>query len=398
MQLPAYQRDIVRQLKGRLAEERRFIQVITGPRQTGKTTAILQTLEDTSLPSIYGAADYPSVPDFNWIESRWNEARLKASAGRKVLLVLDEIQKISGWDETIKGFWDYDTRKGIPVQLVLLGSTALIMHAGLKESLAGRFELLTCTHWSWKECRDCFGWNLDQYIYFGGYPGAASLIDDQDRWAKYIRESLIETTISRDVLLLHRVEKPALLHQFFYLACEYAGQILSYNKMLGQLTDAGNTTTLAHYQSLLEEAFILRGVPKWTGTALRRRASSPKWIPLNTALITAISGRNLAEWRGDQRMWGRLVETAVGLHLINESSGKAYEVYYWRDRDREVDYVLKQGNALVGIEVKSGRKRKSSGMTAFKKKYNPQSLFIVGSGGIPVRDFLESAPETLFNL
>ena len=396
MQLPLYQRDIVRQLRRRLAEKRRFIQVITGPRQTGKTTAVLQTLQDTSYLSIYAAADYPSVPDVSWIESRWDEARLKASSGRKVVLVLDEIQKIKNWDETVKALWDADSREGIQVQLLLLGSTALIMQAGLKESLAGRFEVIPCTHWSWGECRDCFGWDLDQYIYFGGYPGAAPLIDDQDRWGRYIRESLIETTISRDVLLLHRVEKPALLHQLFYLACEYAGQILSYNKMLGQLSDAGNTTTLAHYQSLLEEAFIIRGLPKWTGSALRRRASSPKWLPLNTALITSISGKKFKEWREKPDMWGRLVETSVGIHLFNHSLDKAYNVYYWRDRDREVDYVIRQGNSLVGIEVKTGRKRRPSGLGTFKKRYKPQRIFIVGSGGLPLIEFLETHPDKLF--
>lgn len=397
MQLPAYQRDIVRRLRQRLGDERRFIQVITGPRQTGKTTAILQILKDLPLPAIYAAADSPAASDFGWIEAQWNAARLKVSKGQKVILVLDEIQKINRWDETIKSLWDNDTRENIPLQLVLLGSTALLMQAGLRESLAGRFELLPCTHWSWPECRDCFGWNLDQYIYFGGYPGGAPLIDDQERWANYVRESLIETTISRDVLFLHRVLKPALLHRLFYLACEYTGQILSYNKMLGQLTDAGNATTLAHYQSLLEEAFILRGLPKWTGTALRRRAASPKWIPLNTALVTAASGKSFDEWRNNHNIWGRLVETAVGAHLINKSFGKSYEVFYWRERDREVDYVLRRGASLIGIEVKSGRRStSSSGIKVFKKKYDPIRIFIVGSGGIPVAEFLEYNPETLF--
>lgn len=395
MQVPAYQRDIVRRLDRRLREKRRFIQVIVGPRQTGKTTAVLQVLESLPQPSVYAAADFPAPPGLEWIEAQWNAARLKLSSGKEVVLVLDEIQKINGWDETVKALWDYDSRKGHNLRVVLLGSTALLMQSGLRESLAGRFETIYCTHWSWPECRDCFGWNLDRYLYFGGYPGAAPLLGDQDRWANYVRESLIETTISRDVLLLNRVTKPALLHQLFFLACEYAGRILSYNKMLGQLADAGNATTLAHYQALLEEAFILRGLPKWTGTALRRRGSSPKWLPLNTALVTAVSGKGFKEWRENPALWGRLVETAVGAHLVNESLGRGHEVYYWRDRDREVDYVFKGRGKLVGIEVKSGgRSAGSSGLNAFKKNFNPDKLLIIGLGGIPLEEFFSSDPDS----
>ena len=397
MQLPDYKRDIVGQLKARLSEDRRFIQVINGPRQTGKTTAILQALIDLEIPSIYASADSPGIGSYEWIEAQWERARLEAAGKKKVILVLDEVQKIDRWDETVKGLWDTDTREDNPVHVVILGSAALLMQAGLRESLAGRFELLPCTHWSWRECRDCFGWHLDQYIYFGGYPGAARLIDDGERWAKYVRESLIETTISRDVLLLHRVQKPAMLHSLFYLACEYAAQVLSYNKMLGQLADAGNTTTLAHYKTLLEEAFILRGLPKWTGTAIRRRGSSPKWVPLNMALVTAPSGKSFGEWREDSHMWGRLVEAAVGAHLVNSSFGKNYEVYYWRERDREVDYVLRSGHSLVGIEVKTGRAAKAlSGMTSFKKKFSPVRTLLVGSGGMPVEEFLEHEVSRFF--
>ncbi len=396
MKLPAFQRDIVGHLKRRMGEKRRFIQVVTGPRQTGKTTAVLQVLRSLPVPSVYAAADSPAPPGVEWIEARWNEARLKSASGESAVLVLDEIQKINRWDEAVKALWDDDTREGRELRVVLLGSTALLMRSGLRESLAGRFETLYCTHWSWPECRACFGWNLEQYIYFGGYPGAAPLISDQERWMHYIRESLIETTISRDVLLLNRVTKPALLHQLFYLACEYAGRILSYNKILGQLADAGNATTLAHYQSLLEEAFILRGLPKWTGTALRRRASSPKWLPLNTALITAVSGMKYEEWRKNPDLWGRLVEAAVGGHLVNRSSGRGWEVYYWRQRDREVDYVISGAGKVTGIEVKSGRPQAgSSGLKAFKKAFPSARILMVGSGGIPLEEFFELDPASL---
>ena len=272
------------------------------------------------------------------------------------------------------------------------------MRAGLKESLAGRFEVLPCTHWSWKECRDCFHWTLDQYLYFGGYPGSAELIGDEARWARYIRESLIEPTISRDVLLLHRVEKPNLMHRLFHLACESAGQILSYNKMLGQLTDAGNTTTLAHYQRLLEQAYLLRGLPRWTGAAVGRRASSPKWTPLNTALITSISGRSFEDWRNSPDLWGRLVESAVGAHLVNSSFLLGSEVYYWRERNWEVDYVVKMGDKLVGIEVKTSRLASPSpGMAAFQRRFNPLRMLLVGGTGVPLEEFMELAPSRLFH-
>ncbi len=397
MQLPAYERDIVAKLRRRLAEKRLFIQVINGPRQSGKTTAILQVLESLHTPYVYASADDPGISGYGWIETHWEQARLKASGGKKVILVFDEIQKIHRWDEAVKSLWDADTRSACQIHVVLLGSASLLMQAGLKESLAGRFEIVPCTHWLWHECRDCFGWELDRYVYFGGYPGAVRLIGDQERWARYIRESLIETTISRDVLLLNRVEKPALLHQLFYLACEYAGQIFSYNKMLGQLTEAGNTTTLAHYQSLLEEAYLLRGLQKYCGTALRRRGSPPKWIPLNNAMITAISGKSFEEWRENRTLWGRLVENAVGAHLLNLSYGRNYEIYYWREHDCEVDFVVRSGDKLIAIEVKAGQPARSfSGIESFKKLFNPLRVLVVGSESLSVREFLESDIERYF--
>jgi predicted AAA+ superfamily ATPase len=241
---------------------------------------------------------------------------LKLQKQTQVILVLDEIQKISNWSIEIKRLWDEDTREGNNIHVVILGSSALLIQKGLSESLAGRFEIIRFSHWSWKECHDCFNWTLDQYIYFGGYPGAAYLVNDEERWVQYIRDSLIETAISKDILLLNRVEKPALLRQLFVLACEYGGQIVSYQKLLGQLTDAGNTTTLAHYQRLIESAFLIFGLPKWSGGSLRRRSSSPKWLPLNTALMTALANKGFHEWRNNPIIWGRLVEVAVGAYMV----------------------------------------------------------------------------------
>lgn len=389
MKLPVFKREVTKVIYKRLLEGSRFIQVITGPRQVGKTTAIQQVLLDLNVPYHYASADMPAPPPIEWISQQWEIARIKP--GGKVILVLDEVQKIADWSVEVKRLWDEDSYKGKNLQVVLLGSSALLMQKGLIESLAGRFEIIRVTHWLWKECQDCFNWPLDKYIYFGGYPGAAYLIDDEQRWAQYVRDSLIETAISKDIFLLNRVEKPALLRQLFVLACEYGGQILSYQKLLGQLTDAGNTTTLAHYQGLLESAFLIKGLSKWSGGALRRRGSSPKWIPLNNALITALSNLSFQEWRSNPQMWGRLVEVSVGSYLVNEGEKNGIKVYYWKQGNCEVDFVIQKGNKLVGIEVKSGRKREVlSGLELFKKKYKSVKTLLVGSYGIDFKEFLET--------
>ena len=397
MQLPEFKRDITSTITQRLEEKRNFIQVISGPRQVGKTTAIRQVLENIDMPYHYAAADFPAPPPMEWIVQQWDLCRRKAKDGKSVILVLDEVQKISNWSEEVKRLWDEDTRKDINLKVVLLGSSALLIQKGLTESLAGRFEIIRLGHWPWKECRDCFSWDIDRFIYFGGYPGSASLIDNEERWAQYVRDSLIETAISKDILLLNRVEKPALLRQLFVLACEYGGQILSYQKMLGQLADAGNTVTLAHYQRLLESAFLIKGLPKWSGGALRRRSSSPKWLPLNTALMTALANKSFKEWRFDPDMWGRLVEVSVGAHLVNEGIKHGIAAYYWRKGSNEVDFVLVKGADLIAIEVKSGKRHTSvPGLNLFAKKYKIKQSILIGSGGINIKDFLETPILELF--
>ena len=398
MQLPVFKRDITNIIGKRLREKRRFIQVITGPRQVGKTTAIQQVLQDIGIACHYAAADLPAPPAMQWIAQQWDLARMKLRDNGRAILALDEVQKVSHWSNEVKRLWDEDTRLGNNLQVVILGSSALLIQRGLNESLAGRFEVMQISHWSWKECRACFNWSLDTYIYFGGYPGAASLISDEKRWAQYIRDSLIETAISKDILLLNRVEKPALLRQLFVLSCEYGGQILSYQKILGQLVDAGNTTTLAHYQKLLESAFLIRGLPKWSGGVVRRRSSSPKWQPLNTALMTALANTSFKEWRSSPDAWGRLVEVAVGAYLINESIRDSIEVYYWRKGNYEVDFILRKNKKLLGIEVKTGKRHTSlSGLKAFVKKYSPDKVITVGTSGIEIEEFLEIPIRGLFD-
>jgi predicted AAA+ superfamily ATPase len=305
------------------------------------------------------------------------------------LLVLDEIQKIPAWSETIKRLWDEDTRKRVPLKVVLLGSAPLLVARGLSESLAGRFELLHLPHWSFAEMRDAFGWSLDEFVFYGGYPGAAPLIEEPARWSRYVADSLIETSIARDVLLLTRVDKPALLRRLFDLACRYSGQVLSYTKMLGQLQDAGNSTTLAHYLALLEGAGMVCGLPKYAGDVARSRGSSPKLQVLNTGLMSAASGVALAEARADREHWGRLVESAVGAHLANAAAAGDCEVFYWRERNREVDFVVKAGRRLSAIEVKSGRApHVHPGTAAFVDSFKVHRTLLVGGDGIALDEFL----------
>jgi len=388
-----FKRPIHGMLMERMSESRRFMQVLYGPRQTGKTTLAHQIMADLEIPSHYASADEPTLKDRTWIEQQWEIARLKVESAKNALFVMDEAQKIDGWSETVKRLWDEDTAKGLPLHVMLLGSSPLLVQRGLTESLAGRFEVIPVTHWSFAEMREAFDWGLDEYIFFGGYPGGADLINDQKRWSNYIKDALIETTISRDILLMTRVDKPALLRRLFELGCSYSGQILSYQKMLGQLQDAGNTTTLAHYLNLLEGAGLLAGLSKYAGQRVRQRGSSPKLLVLNTALMTAQSQLNLGEAKQDTDFWGRLVESAIGAALMNGLRGENIELFYWSSRNREVDFVLSRRKSLVALEVKSGRRKVTlPGIEAFSTEFRVTKKLLVGAQGIPVEDFLLTPP------
>lgn len=376
-------------LAARLAEPRRFLHVVAGPRQVGKSTLVQQVTGELSLPVRYASADEPTLRGADWISQQWEAARLEASGEAGAVLALDEIQKIPSWSETVKRLWDEDTRKKRPLKVVLLGSAPLLMAQGLTESLAGRFETLRLPHWSLAEMRAAFGWSLEQYLYFGGYPGAAPLIVDPGRWARYIADSLIETSIARDVLLLTRVDKPALLRRLFELACRYSGQVLSYTKMIGQLQDAGNTTTLAHYLDLLAGAGMVCGLPKYASDTARSRGSSPKLQVLNTALMTVMSGVSPEEACSDREFRGRLIESAVGAHLANAAAVGECAVYYWRDRGQEVDFVVRARSGLTAIEVKSGRAPQAHpGTAALTAAFKVTRTLLVGDDGIPVEEFL----------
>ncbi len=393
---PVFKRDLFPVVLKRLREPRRFLQVLIGPRQVGKTTLARQVIQELSVPVHYVSADEPTLQDRAWLNQQWDIARtLTGKEGRPhgALLVVDEVQKVQGWPETVKRLWDEDTAAERPLRVLLSGSSPLLVQRGLTESLAGRFEAIPIPHWSYSEMKAAFGWSVDQYVYFGGYPGAAPLIEDEPRWRRYINDSLIETTLSRDILLMSRVDKPALLRRLFHLGCDYSGQVLSYQKMLGQLQDAGNTVTLAHYLDLLRGAGLLAGLHKHAGQKVRQRGSSPKLQVLNTALMTALSHTTFNEIHDDPDRWGRVVESAVGAHLLNGAVGADREIHYWLDRNREVDFVAVSGKVVTAIEVKSGRRRTSlPGTDAFCQAFKVKRKLLVGGQGVPLDKFLAADP------
>lgn len=385
-----YTRHQFNRICTRLEERRRFIQVLAGPRQCGKTTLAHQVEKTIKIPTYFVTADSPTPHSSVWIEQQWETARTLVKKSKKgALIIFDEIQKVIGWSEVIKKLWDEDTAEKNDLKVMLLGSAPLLIQRGLTESLAGRFEIIPLSHWSFEEMRNAFNWNLEQYIYFGGYPGSAELITDEERWSRYIQDSLIETTISRDILLMTRIDKQALLRQLFRLGTAYSGQIVSYQKMLGQLHDAGNTTTLAHYLELLSSAGLLTGLQKYSGSQIRQRASSPKFLALNNALITTQSNYNFSEAVKNKDFWGRLVESAVGAHLLNGTIGTNMKVMYWREGAKEVDFILQNGLKLTALEVKSGRNKESlTGLDSFNNLFKPKKKLLIGTGGISIKEFL----------
>lgn len=393
-----FERPYLKLVKVRIEEPRKFIQVILGPRQVGKTTMITQLIEQLSIPNLFESADAISATNSAWITQIWESARLrmKVSGASVFLLVIDEIQKIDNWSEIVKQQWDRDTREKKNIKVILLGSSRLLIQKGLTESLAGRFETIYMGHWSFTEMQEAFGWSIQQYVYFGGYPGSATLISEEDRWKNYIKDSLIETSISKDILMLTRVDKPALLKRLFELGCLYSGQILSYTKILGQLQDAGNTTTLANYLKLLSNCGLLGGLDKYAGDIIRKRGSSPKFQVYNNALITAQGEEAYEKVMIDPKLWGRLVESSVGTHLINHSIPERYNLYYWRDGNYEVDFILEKGDKVIGLEIKSGIKAENAGMSVFTGRFHPAKILLVGTGGIPYDEFLKINPKELF--
>jgi hypothetical protein len=393
-----FERVYLQQLITRLKEPKRFIQVLMGPRQVGKTTLIGQLTTQIDVSFIFESADAVAATDHVWITTLWDKARAKIRTKNltEFLLIIDEVQKIDNWSEIVKKLWDEDAKNKVNIKVILLGSSRLLLQQGLTESLAGRFESTYIGHWTYSEMKDAFGFTPQQYVWFGAYPGSVSLIKDEERWKNYVSNSLIETSISKDILMLTRVDKPALMKRLFELGCLYSGQILSFTKIVGQLQDAGNTTTLSNYLELLDTAGLLAGIEKYAADVIRKRSSSPKFQVHNTALISAQRNETFEEILVNKQEWGRLVESAIGSHLINSGLAHHFKVYYWRHRSEELDFVLEKRGKVIGLEVKTNAVSNTSGMNAFNKMYHPNQMLMIGEGGIPWEEFLSLNPNDLF--
>ena len=393
-----YKRTEYQIIKERIKESRKFIQVVMGARQIGKSTVVKQVLNDLDEPYRMFSADNVPTTNSAWISDCWAAARsLKENKGwDSIVLVIDEIQKITNWSEVVKKEWDADTFNDTNIKVLLLGSSRVLLEKGLSESLAGRFAEIRMTHWSYQERKECFGFTLDQYIFYGGYPGAALLIHDEDRFSQYIQSAIIEATINKDILMDTPISKPALLRQTFELGAAYSGEILSLNKMLGSLQDAGNTVTLASYINLLNESGLLCGLQKYSIDLARRRASIPKLQVYNNALKMVYSPLTFEEVLVDRKSWGRIIESCIGAYLVSQSFVHRFEVFYWRERDDEVDFILRKKSSVIAIEVKSNAEKKTAGLEKFKQLFQPNKAFIVGDGGISIEDFLSMDIRKLF--
>ena len=393
-----YKRSDYQVIKSRLEEPRKFIQVVTGPRQVGKSTVVKQVLQALETPYQFFAADNVPAGNSAWVSNCWAAVRSFQLANKldSIILVVDEIQKIANWSEVVKKEWDDDTFHDRQIKVLLLGSSRVLLEKGLSESLGGRFEEIRMTHWSYPEMRDCFGFTLDQYLYYGGYPGAATLVGDDERYQQYVQSAIVEATINRDILMDHPVGKPALLRQTFELGAAYSGQLLALNKMLGALQDAGNTTTLMGYIHLLNESGMLAGLQKYSIDTARRRASIPKFQVYNNALKTVYSPYTFEQAIFDRKAWGHIFESGIGAYIISQAFVRRFEVFYWRERNDEVDFVLRRKASVVGIEVKSNAEKNTAGLETFKKAFKPHVSLVVGDGGMSADEFLSMDIRTLF--
>ena len=392
-----YKRPQFAEVFDRMNEPRKFIQVLAGPRQVGKSTLIDQVLAECQIPHYLYNADGVDENDTDWIRRIWESTRtlMDTRQQTEAVLVIDEIHKIKRWSEIVKREWDADTRGKRQLKLFILGSSRLMLRKGLTESLAGRFELIRLGHWTLQEMEDAFGWTLDEWIYYGGYPGSASLIKDMRRWKKYIKESLVAPAIEKDIILTSNIYKPALMKQLFELGCTYSAELLSLTKALGQLQDAGNVTTLSSYLEILNQCNLLAGLQKYANDEARRYQSVPKFQVYNNALLTAYRGAIYEKDRIDPQIWGQWVESAVGAYLLGGAEEAGYNVYYWRERSDEVDYIIVRQGETIALEVKSGRRGMNSGLPKFCDNFHPRRALVIGTDGIPFNDFFHIQIEDL---
>ena len=353
----------ISKLEHNLAHSPQFLQVLLGSRQVGKTTSILHFLEhEYSTPYLYVSADAILSANLSWVIENWQNARAKGAT-----IVIDEIQKVHNWAETIKALWDDEKRRPNPIACILLGSSSLDIQKGLTESLTGRFQLTRAHHWNFSESKAAYEISFDEFLHFGGYPASYAFVKSPQDWSNYVQTSIVSTVIEKDILSNHTVKSPALFKQAFEILIAYPAQEISYTKILGQLQDKGNTDLIKHYIALFEGAYLLRALEKFSQKPLVKKSSSPKILPLCSAFyyLTLQSS-----YEPEER--GRAFELLVGCQL--DRTG--LELYYWREGNFEVDFVLKRGKEIWGIEVKSGKKRSPRGLEKFKGSF-PQAKTVI---------------------
>ena len=346
----------IQQLDRQLKRESNLLQVILGPRQVGKTTTILDYIErELSGKANYVSADLVFNTSPQWLTEQW----LKAQQDQKTLII-DEIQKCENWAETIKGLWDSAKRMKQSISCVLLGSSSLQIQKGLTESLTGRFQLILAHHWNHAESKEGYELSFEEFLKIGGYPGSYQFGKDLSEWRNYVKNSIISTVIEKDILQYQTVKSPALFRQAFEIILSYPAQEISFTKLLGQIQDKGNVELIKHYIHLYEGAFLVKALEKYSPKKLKTKSSSPKILPLAPCLYYV----NALEPYTDE-VKGRIFELVVGAQLFRTGA----ELMYWREGKYEVDYVLKRGKTIWGIEVKSGRKKALSGLTEFSKRF-----------------------------
>ncbi len=371
----------ITKLDQNLIKSPNFIQIIIGPRQVGKTTSILDYLKRKHHNNYHFHSADTLSGNISWVSQIWHQAR-----NEKKLLVIDEVQKIENWAEIIKKLWDEEQREKKPIRCVLLGSSSLDLQVGLSESLTGRFQLNFAYQWSFAESKEGYGLNFEEYLKFGGYPASYQLRDDPIQWRSYIRHSILDTVIEKDILIHHKVKSAALFRQAFDLLISYPAQEISFTKLLGQLQNKGNTDLIKGYIQLFEGAFLLKALNKFSLNQLRKRNSSPKILPLCPAFSYVAE---MEEYNSEMK--GHVFESLVGSILLRTG----LDLYYWREGQYEVDFVLNYGKKIWAIEVKSGRKRKMQGLNQFIKKF-PNAIPVI----ITLENYheLEAQPLKLLNL
>ena len=395
-----YQRRHLNILKSRMAEQRRRMQIVMGPRQVGKSTLVGQFTEGTSIPFDFFAADNVNRFDTSWIPNKWQQARMRMDihSEQEHILIIDEVQKIKGWSEQVKKEWDEDSRNHRNLKVILLGSSRLLLQKGLEESLEGRFETIKMGYWDWQEMHDAFGYTMEEYVYFGGFPGLAPDIQDEDRWRNLMEDSIISPILTRDILEIEEIRNPALLRQVFELACTESAKELSLTKMQGTM-NSGTVPTIKNYLDILSKSMTVQPLQNYFPSRIKEKQSVPKMQVYNNAFRNRFGKFSFDEARVDPAEWGRQVESAVGAHLANRAMTDDYELFYWRnERRQECDYVLRKGQALVAIEVKSGSVDKTVGFEKFKEQFADKitAAFIVGPQALPLEDYFVMDLKSLF--